>query len=840
MSKNLKRIDQLPSASTPLSGGEIFEISQKFNGAWKSRKVAYNDINPSAAKPIHNSTLNKQGGILGEYYHLPQLYHDGLVGDLYTLRTETLAVSANALSQANDYTDTQSQEASANALSQANDYTDTEILALSASYDQHNELKDIQGGIPSAAEYYHLSESIHDALFSASPIIGLGNKTGTRFEVDYGSNLVKGFIDDTELLELNSEGINIGGAVSGSSVYTNTIHALTGVVTISGSSGVDLRASNNKNRVIVDSGYTRILVDATNTDHDNKNFEVFRVDQDNTYMNIGNSLVGIYLQYQYESDPSIRFRTGSDIWASISPSTQQLGNNSNLNAYLRVRSTGGSIEGSALGTRVLYLDHSDIYQFGTTTNGMIFNGSVTPSASITFELNNEKILTMDRLTRFMNLQGRLWVDSYADTNQAADLRAYQEMPGKSNFSKWLNTPRTTLPEQKVALCVYRGNMYAIAGTDVQTATEYNTVYRTSDGVNWTLLTSDAFPAVGGTGSVNVVNFQDKMIAFGGHPALNGVYSSTDAITWTQISTDADRPGRRSQSVVYKGKIWAYGDEFGQNDVHYSPDGITWTKLIGAFAPETIRMSMVVYDNAIYSIGGQDKDSGAAQDGVWKSTDGINFTQVGTLPYTSSGQALLNYDGRMIVLALGADGVTNPDGWQDRIYESFDGITWTNTGYTMPTRAFFYDAGREAKVFNGRILYGWGTKTNSATTDPEIHQTMPRADIGLQVSGKLYADLIIPDTGSVGVSGGLALTGDLDLENSGQVTLSNGASGVQVSFSVSQPDTNYYPVCTLENTVETFPTFYQIMIVNKQTGSFEVILDGQLSNDNYRINWMITR
>jgi hypothetical protein len=134
MAKNLKRIDELPSASTPLSGGELFEISQRdINGAWKSRKVSLlKVVNP--AQDDHNELNNLQGGTLNEYYHLPQGYYNNIINDLYTFRTETEAVSANALNQANDYTDTEivslrteTEAASANALQQANDYTDSVI-----------------------------------------------------------------------------------------------------------------------------------------------------------------------------------------------------------------------------------------------------------------------------------------------------------------------------------------------------------------------------------------------------------------------------------------------------------------------------------------------------------------------------------------------------------------------------------------------------------------------------------------------------------------------------------------------------------------------------------------
>lgn len=160
---------------------------------------------PKKIGELNNPTLPLSGSDLLELSQVPDSVHvsidqltkkmtDDLVpvsGGPYTTRTETAQVSANTLNQSNLYTDTQSQEASANALTQANNYTDTEILALSASYDEHNELKNIQGGIPSASEYYHVSQDIHDALFTGSPIIGLGSPSGTSFKVDYQNNFMR-------------------------------------------------------------------------------------------------------------------------------------------------------------------------------------------------------------------------------------------------------------------------------------------------------------------------------------------------------------------------------------------------------------------------------------------------------------------------------------------------------------------------------------------------------------------------------------------------------------------------------------------------------------------------
>lgn len=194
MAKNLTRISQLPSASTPLSGGELFEISQRdSNGVFKSRKVKYSDVAPSAATPVHNNTLNIQGGASGEYYHLTQNIYDALINDEYALLTETAAASANALDQANQY-------------------TDTEIAALSAALSGsggttiHNSLTGLQGGVPSASEFYHLPLDIYNGLFSGSPLIGMGSKSGVRLQVDYGNSLIEGYVDGayaTRVLRLN-------------------------------------------------------------------------------------------------------------------------------------------------------------------------------------------------------------------------------------------------------------------------------------------------------------------------------------------------------------------------------------------------------------------------------------------------------------------------------------------------------------------------------------------------------------------------------------------------------------------------------------------------------------
>jgi len=105
----------------------------------------------------------------------------------------------------------------------------------------HNLLSNLQGG--TASEYYHLTQAIHDALYSGSPIIGMGAVAGTNVEVDYGNHVVtidldgeaglvatkdgavELYYDGVKVLSTLSSGVNPDGVTihyNGlSSIYTN-------------------------------------------------------------------------------------------------------------------------------------------------------------------------------------------------------------------------------------------------------------------------------------------------------------------------------------------------------------------------------------------------------------------------------------------------------------------------------------------------------------------------------------------------------------------------------------------------------------------------------------------
>lgn len=81
----------------------------------------------------------------------------------------------------------------------------------------------------------------------------------------------------------------------------------------------------------------------------------------------------------------------------------------------------------------------------------------------------------------------------------------------------------------------------------------------------------------------------------------------------------------------------------------------------------------------------------------------------------------------------------------------------------------------------------------------------------------------------GGSGGAAAQGALGI--------SNASSGFTVSFA-DIGTTNYAVACSIECPDAT-PQFLQAIIQNKQTNSFDVLLNAPTDSANYKLNYLVT-
>jgi hypothetical protein len=75
---------------------------------------------------------------------------------------------------------------------------------------------------------------------------------------------------------------------------------------------------------------------------------------------------------------------------------------------------------------------------------------------------------------------------------------------------------------------------------------------------------------------------------------------------------------------------------------------------------------------------------------------------------------------------------------------------------------------------------------------------------------------------------------------GQTAIVADSTAITVNFSEQQADTNFYPICSIENTTDVSPSFYSLIITNKTVGGFTVEFDNPVDSGNYKLNWKISR
>jgi len=476
-----------------------------------------------------------------------------------------------------------------------------------------------------------------------------------------------------------------------------------------------------------------------------QNLTLWHVDGVNERVDWGDPTVGLYMRYDFESDPNFRILSGAtDMWFYISESTQRLGNSAN--AYIQARSNG-AIEGyvglAGLGT-VLDIDPlNGVYQWGQNNLNMTFQtlggGRMwLENYSIKYiEYNNA-----DRDEEELSINAKLNVGQITDVHQADQLRARHELAGDASLKIWDITSQPNAHIIRTGIVVFRDAMYVVCGKTWNTSTSNREVWRSYDGINWELITSSAFnaPSVGpGYSHVKVVVWQDRMVALGGtddggNPMLQ-VYESVDGITWTVIDTKSF--SRFASAHVFKGRIVVVGGTTNPSKIEWSTDGgRTWAASGGGLpgGSPRFRMASCVYKDALWLFGGHNNSSD--QDDIYMSTDGMSFSIVGQLPSDTDGANAIVHNGKLKILGAGPG---NAQGYSDVIWESTDGINFTDAGERLDEEVFWH-VYNGVTIFRGRMIYGWVQKTNGSTYDGLIHNAVPRIyEEGALELNKIYFD-----------------------------------------------------------------------------------------------------
>jgi hypothetical protein len=220
----------------------------------------------------------------------------------------------------------------------------------------------------------------------------------------------------------------------------------------------------------------------------------------------------------------------------------------------------------------------------------------------------------------------------------------------------------------------------------------NNVHHSPDGVSWTQEADAPYPAA--RCYHNAVSWLGKIWILAGDDGLNDVWSfEHGGAGWVrEVAVAPFQERERAAAVVFLGDLYLMGGEStasynSLNDIWRTSDGLLWTQ-VAAHAPWSVREGLGA------SILGSELTVvfGYPADDVWRSPDGNTWYQVvqDVEPLASRRAPLVTYDNRLWSLG----------GWATDAWFSEDGVTWCQGNESL---GFLTGAWNAAVLFNGQIV-----------------------------------------------------------------------------------------------------------------------------------------
>ncbi len=199
----------------------------------------------------------------------------------------------------------------------------------------------------------------------------------------------------------------------------------------------------------------------------------------------------------------------------------------------------------------------------------------------------------------------------------------------------------------------------------------------------------------------------------------------NSLNWVKvdIATGTTRWAKRDSHAVYvfDGKLWLsggldsdnakvggtpdYEKALYYNDIWNSEDGLTWNRVVShADFPDIRSHSVIYFKDALYMYGGWSPKYGQTyKNGIWKSTDGINWVQVVKNPEypDREGQKVVEFNGKLWL--VGGVNYFGRKTFND-VWSSEDGIHWTLVTKNAPWHSRWdFDIG----IFDGKMWLAGG-------------------------------------------------------------------------------------------------------------------------------------
>jgi hypothetical protein len=328
---------------------------------------------------------------------------------------------------------------------------------------------------------------------------------------------------------------------------------------------------------------------------------------------------------------------------------------------------------------------------------------------------------------------RIWIFSGSPTPATS---AFLDSWSSADGVTWQpESSSLQLPAYSVSLNVFvaNGKMLAVAGGRIYSYSEATHAF-----IKETVNTFDLTGSTGNRSYASLTFYNNSWWYIGGRDlssgnAMNDVWRSSNGITWTQMSTPPFTARYRHQSFVIGGKLWVFGgessvgDDYGpsSNDAWSTTDGANWTNESANGVVRGYLMQVVQEPNKVTLIGGA--QYGVASH-VWQTTDGLNWSEVSAhaqfSPRISKGVA---FNGQMWIVGGIAVDARTVDRDTNEIWRSSDGLNWSRV---TPNGSIFSPRdGHAMIVYNNRlwVIGGQNNPTGVSGAIEKLNDVWSSAD-----------------------------------------------------------------------------------------------------------------
>ncbi|HDP34490.1 MAG TPA: hypothetical protein ENN29_05210 [Candidatus Hydrogenedentes bacterium] len=243
---------------------------------------------------------------------------------------------------------------------------------------------------------------------------------------------------------------------------------------------------------------------------------------------------------------------------------------------------------------------------------------------------------------------------------------------------------------------------------------FSDTWKSTDGLLWSRVDED--PTYSPPRQLHgLLTYGEHLWLIGGQGSvyLNDVWRSSDGQRWEMIMDAAPWASRRGMTcIVHDDRMFVMGGENGNreycNDVWVSDNGETWELLTGnaAWKPRW-EHAAVSFEDALFVMGGAAEYG--KMDDVWRSTDGVAWTKVGTLPAKIRGHCAEALKGQMIVFG----GIDANDALLNQVWRSPDGKEWTAVEEIIPWPG---RARHASTVYENRLWLAGGLTAEGDSND----------------------------------------------------------------------------------------------------------------------------